>query len=180
MAEDETTETAEEEKSIWEVLGVEEPEDEEQDYSEVEADAEADAEKEDKVAKKLNNRIDNLEKKFRQGKLQEAKNKFLEVADPLEADLFRAIVGDVKDPETLDHAITLVKQRSAEMKATMEKAEAEAREQVAKSWGVANPGRAPQPSDDEQKKMEEAIAAGDTKAGFAAIMGDDDFLRGRI
>ena len=179
MAEDVATpQVEEEEKSIWEVLGVDEPEDEPQDYSGVEDDAEADAEKEDKVAKKLNNRIDNLEKKFRQGKLQEAKAKFLEVADPLEADLFRAIVGDVKDPETLDHAITLVKERAAKMKETMEQAEADAREQVAKSWGVANPGRAPQPTDDDQKKQAEAIAAGDTKAGFAAIMSDDSFLNG--
>jgi len=176
---DETVETTEEETtdSIWKKLGITDPEDS---YAEEEEVAEAEAEKEDKAARKLDKRVDDLERKFRQDKLQEAKTKFLEIADPLEAELFKVLAGDTKDPESLDHAITLVKDRAAKMKETMEKAEAEGREQVAKSWGVANPGRAPQPSDDEQKKQAEAIAAGDTKAAFSALMGDDDFLRGRI
>jgi hypothetical protein len=66
------------------------------------------------------------------------------------------------------------------MKETIEKAEAEARAQVQKAWGTANPGQMAQPTDDEQKAQAEAIAKGDTKAGFAAIMGDDPFLQGRV
>ena len=174
----ETTEEAEETTdSIWAKLGITDPDD---DHDAESDEAEASAEKEDKLDRKLSSRVDDLEKKFRQGKLQEAKTKFLADADPLEADLFKAIVGDVKDPETLDHGITLVRERSAAMKATMEKAEEEAREQVAKSWGVANPGRTPQPTDDEKKKLEEAIAKGDTRAGLAAIMSDDPFIGGAL
>jgi hypothetical protein len=178
MAEDvETTEVEESSDSIWAKLGITDPD--EQFEAEGE-EAEAEAEKEDKVAKKLNSRVDDLEKKFRMGKLQEAKDKFLSTCDPLEADLFKTVGSDAKDPESLDHAITLVKEKAAQMKETMEKAEAEARDQVAKSWGVANPGQMAQPTDDEQKAQAEAIAKGDTKAGFSAIMGDDPFLQGRI
>jgi hypothetical protein len=178
MAEDiETTEGEETSDSIWAKLGITDPD--EQFEAEGE-EAEAEAEKEDKVAKKLTSRVDDLEKKFRMGKLQEAKDKFRETADPLEADLFKAIVSDAKDPESLDHAITLVKEKAAQMKETMEKAEAEAREQVAKSWGVANPGQMAQPTDDEQKAQAEAIAKGDTRAGFAALMEDESILQGRI
>jgi hypothetical protein len=178
MAEDvETTEVEEGSESIWSKLGITDPDTE---FEDEEVEAEAEAEKEDKVAKKLNSRVDDLEKKFRMGKLQEAKDKFLSTCDPLEADLFKTVGSDAKDPESLDHAITLVKEKAAQMKETMEKAEAEARDQVAKSWGVANPGQMAQPTDDEQKAQAEAIAKGDTKAGFSAIMGDDPFLQGRI
>ena len=178
MAEDvETTESEESTDSIWQKLGITDPDEQHEDEAEF---AEADAEKEDKLSRKLSTRVDDLEKKFRQGKLQEAKDKFLDSADPLEADLFKAIVGDVKDPETLDHAITLVRERSAQMKETMEKAESEAREQVQKSWGVANPGQMAQPTDDEKKKIEDAIAKGDTRAGLAAIMSDDPFINGQL
>jgi predicted nucleic acid-binding Zn-ribbon protein len=178
MAEDvETTETEEESESIWAKLGITDPDEQ---YEDETVAAEADAEKEDKAARKLDKRVDDLEQKFRQNKLQEAKDKFLDSADPLEADLFKAIAGDTKDPEALDHAITLVKDRAAKMKATMEEAEAQARDQVAKSWGVANPGRTPQPTDDEKKKLEEAIAKGDTVAGLHAIMDDDPFMSGAL
>jgi hypothetical protein len=168
MDEVESTEVEESSESIWAKLGITDPDTEFEAEEEV---AEAEAEKEDKVAKKLANRVDDLERKFRQGKLQEAKDKFLETADPLEADLFKAVGSDAKDPEALDHAITLVKEKAAQMKETIEKAEAE---------GTANPGQMAQPTDDEQKAQAEAIAKGDTKAGFAAIMGDDPFLQGRV
>jgi len=177
MAEDETTETEEETQSIWEKLGITDPDDQ---YEEETVTAEASAEKEDKAARKLDKRVDDLEQKFRQNKLQEAKDKFLASADPLEADLFKAIAGDTKDPEALDHAITLVKDRAAKMKATMEEAEAESREQHAKAWGVVNPGHVVQPTDDEKKKLEDAIAKGDTRAGLAAIMSDDPFMGGAL
>lgn len=176
MADDVET-TEEESASIWEKLGITDPDEQ---FEEETVTAEAEAEKEDKAARKLDKRVDDLEQKFRQNKLQEAKDKFLENADPLEADLFKAIAGDTKDPEALDHAITLVKDRAAKMKVTMEEAEAQAREQVSKSWGVANPGQTPQPTDDEKKKLEEAIAKGDTRAGLAAIMSDDSFISGAL
>lgn len=171
----ESEEVDEQTQSIWEKLGINDPDEEFEDETVV---AEAEAEKEDKAARKLDKRVEDLEKKFRQDKLQEAKDKFLENADPLEADLFKAIAGDVKDPEALDHVISLVKDRSAKMKETIEKTEAESKEQITRVWGAANPGQTPQPTDDEKKKLEEAIAKGDTRAGLAAIMSDDPFLSG--
>lgn len=176
MADEEIVETTDTD-SIWEKLGVKDPDEE---YAEEEEVAEVEAEKEDKLAKKLSSRVDNLEKKFRQDRLAQAKDKFLEIADPLEKDLFKAISGDVKDPEALDHAIELVKARAAEMKKTVEDAEAAAKAQVERAWGVVNPGQAAKPSEDEEKKMAERIAAGDTKAAFQALVGDDPMLQGRI
>jgi hypothetical protein len=177
MAEDEATQAEETTDSIWAKLGITDPDEQ---YADQAEDAEVDAEKEDKMLKKVSARVDDLEKKFRQDKLQEAKAKWMEAADPLERDLFNAIAGDTKDPEALDHAITLVKEKAAEMKAKLEQAEAEAREQVQRSWGVANPGAVAQPTDDEQKNIDEAIRAGDTKAGLRAIIGNDPFLEGII
>jgi hypothetical protein len=178
MAEDvETTEVEEGSESIWSKLGITDPDTE---FEDEEVAAEAEAEKEDKAARKLDKRVDDLEKKFRQDKLQEAKDKFLETCDPLEADLFKVIAADAKDPEAIFHAITLVQDRAAKVKETVEAAEADATEQLRRSYGVANPGQMAQPTDDEQKAQAEAIAKGDTKAGFSAIMGDDPFLQGRI
>jgi hypothetical protein len=177
MAEEVAEQSEETTDSIWAKLGITDPDEQ---YAEEETEAEAEAEKEDKLAKKLTSRIDNLEKKFRQDRLQQAQAKFLEGCDPLERDLFKTIAGDVKDPETLDHAITLVKARSDEMRKRIEDAEKEARDQVQRSWGVANPGRAAQPSEDEAKRQSEAIAGGDTRAGFAAIMDGDSIMAGRF
>jgi hypothetical protein len=177
MEDEETREETTDTDSIWAKLGITDPDEE---FEEEEAVAEVEAEKEDKLAKKLSSRVDNLEKKFRQDRLAQAKDKFLETADPLERDLFKAISGDVKDPEALDHAIGLVKERATQMKATIEETEKAARAQVERSWGVANPGQAAQPSEDEQKKQAEAIAKGDTTAAFRALMGDDPMLQGRI
>jgi hypothetical protein len=58
--------------------------------------------------------------------------------------------------------------------------EAQARSQVERSWGVANPGQAPQPTEDEAKKREEAIAKGDTVVGLHALMDDDPMMQGRL
>ena len=175
MADEETSALEQEDRSIWETIGMDPPEEDEFETETVEAEAEA--EDDDKLAKKLSNRVDNLEKKFRQERLQQIKEKYLENAEPLERDLFKAIAGDVKDPETLDHAITLVRERAEQMKKTQEQYEAEARKQVEKSWGVANPGQTPAPSEDEEKSQQEAIANGDSKAAFAALMSDEEFLR---
>lgn len=174
---EQVTEDTTESDSIWKKLGISDPEEE---FEAEEDEQEVKAAKEDKAAKKLDKRVEDLEKKFRQDKLQEAKDKFLAVADPLEADLFKVIAGDAKDPEALDHSITLVKEKAAEMKKTMEEAEDQARKQAEKAWGVVNPGRTAQPTDDEAKKREEAIAKGDTVAGLAAIMEDDSFISGAL
>lgn len=173
---DETTSEEQSVQSIWEKLGITDPDEE---YVAEEASAEGEADKEDKLLKKLASRQDNLEAKFRNGKLQEAKDKYLASADPLEADLFKTIAGDCKDPEQLDHAIELVKARSAEMKENMAKAEEEARKQVERVWGVSNPGMPAQPaSDDEKARIAKALEAGDTKVGFQELIGDDPFLAG--
>jgi cysteinyl-tRNA synthetase len=173
MADEETRDETVDTDTIWQRLGVTDPDEE---FVEEEEAAEEEAVKEDKLDKKLSSRVDNLEKKFRQERLAQAKEKFLESADPLEKDLFKAISGDVKDPEALDHAIELVKARAEKMKET----EAAAKEQLERSWGVANPGHAAKPSEDEEKRLAERIASGDTKAGFAALIGDDPMLQGRI
>jgi hypothetical protein len=165
--------------SIWAKLGITDPEEE---YVAEEATAEADAEKEDKILKKLSARVDNLDKKYLEDKLQQDKDRFLSdpETDELERELFKGVIGLARDPETLAHAIELTKKLAAEERDKMAKYEEEARAQVERSWGVTNPGRALQPTDDEAKAQRDAIAQGDTKAGFAALISDDSFLQGRV
>lgn len=176
------TEEAEEEKSIWEILGVEDPDAEEPHAAEEEI-AEAEAEKEDKLAKKVAARVDNLEKKFKSNVLRERTEKFLASSDELERDLFKAIAGDVKDPETLDRAIGLVHERATKMKEEVAKYEAEMREKAEEAaknaWGVAPVGVAARTRDDEDS-LKKRIESGDTVAGLAALMEDDSFIGGRL
>jgi len=165
--------------SIWAKLGITDPDDE---VSQEEEQAEVEAEKEDKMLKKISAKVDDLDKKFREEKLQQEKARFLDDAsiDELEKDLFRGVEGMVRDPESLARAIELSKKLADKQRAKMEEYEAGAKAQVEKSWGVVNPGRMAQPTDDEAKKISDAIAAGDTVAGLHAIMGDDPMLEGRI
>ena len=176
MADEEIQEGQEQEpKSIWDRLGLTDPEDE---YASEEEKADEEIEKEDKLAKKLASRVDDLERKFQQERLAKLKEKFMEQADPLERDLFKTMASECKTPEQVEHAIELARSKAGEMKAKMEEAEAEARKQIERAYGVANPGMpAAPPSDDEEKRMREAIERGDTRIGLKALLADDPFLK---
>lgn len=175
-------EPQEEEQSIWELLGIEG----EEPYSEAEDEADAEAEKEDKLTKKLASRVDNLEKKFRSDALQRRTQKFIETSDDLERDLFKAIAGDVlrlKDPETLDRAIGLVRDRAAKLREESEKYEEQLKQQAAENarmaWGASPIGSQVVKSENAKKEREEAISMGDSVAAFQAIMEDDPVLGAR-
>ena len=179
MADDVETPEVEEtddDKSIWEILGVSDPDEEEPFQAEAEAE-EVKAVEEDKLAKKLAGRVDNLEKKFKQNVLKERTEKFLSGADDLETDLFKAIAGDVKDPETLDRATKLVKERAANLRSQAAKYEeemkAKAEESAQRAWGAAPVGVAAARTESSEEEQQKRIAAGDTAAGLAALLGGD-------
>jgi len=182
MADEDETQVEEADETIDDLWARVNASEEEPVYEAEAEEAAVEAEKEDKMLKKISAKVDDLDKKFREEKLQQEKARFLDDAsiDELEKDLFRGVEGMVRDPESLARAIELSKKLADKQRAKMEEYEAGAKAQVEKSWGVVNPGRMAQPTDDEAKKISDAIAAGDTVAGLHAIMGDDPMLEGRI
>lgn len=153
------------EETIWERLGIPAP-DESEPYEELAEEAEAEAEEEDKLARKISSKVDDLQKKFDRQMLEQRRDKFLEKADPVERDLFKAIAGDVKDPASLDHAIELVAAKAKAMKEQMERYEEQMKAEAAKAWGVT-PGKASGGIEqDELDKIEARAKAGDTSAMF--------------
>jgi hypothetical protein len=173
----ETTEEETTTDNIWAKLGITDPD---ETFEAEGEEAEAEAEKEDKTLRNVMPRVEALEKKMMEDHLQKAKDQYAKQADPIEAKIFAGVAGKVKTPEDLKHTIEVVHEQAEALKERIASVEAESRETVQKSWGVANPGQMAQPTDDEKKKLEEAIALGDTKAGFGAIMEDDPFLTGSI
>ncbi len=181
---DEITPPVDEEQSIWEVLGIEEPADDEEDesYQEEEEEAAVEAEREDKLSKKLTARVDNLQKKFDTTMVQNAKDKFLANSSPLEKDLFKTVSADIKDMETLARMAQMVKDKAKSMGAEMERYEQEAKLDAAAkarvAWGVTgNPVGVIAPAvSDEEKALAERIAKGDSGAAMRALFGDDPKL----
>jgi len=172
------------EESIWDVLGIAEPEDDGEEYEAEEEDAEVVAEKEDKLAKKLSARVDNLQKKFDTTMVQSAKEKFLASANELEKDLFKTVSADIKDMESLARMATMVREKSKIMQKEIEKYDQEAKVDAAAkarvAWGVSGSPVgvvAPAPSD-EEKELAERIAKGDSKAALKSMFGDDSILGG--
>lgn len=183
---DESTQPVEEteEESIWSVLGIEEPEDDGNEFEAEEEEAEEVAVKEDKLAKKLTARVDNLQKKFDSTTLQNAKDKFLASADELEKDLFKTVSSDIKGMGDLARMATMVREKSKVMRAQMEQYEQEAKLDAAAkarvAWGVSGSPVgtvAPAPTD-EEKIIAERIAKGDTQAALAALMHGDSIGEG--
>lgn len=179
MSEDAVAEVEEKEESIWDVLGIDEPEDDGGDYEVEEEVAEVEAEREDKLTRKLTARVDNLQKKFNSTTLQNAKDKFLTSANELEKDLFKTVSADIKDMESLARMATMVRDKSKVMQGEIEKYEQEAKLDAAAkarvAWGVSGSPVgtvAPAPTD-EEKIIAERIAKGDTQAALAALMHGD-------
>jgi len=179
MSEEATQPVEETEESIWDVLGIAEPEDDGEEYEAEEEEADEVAEKEDKLAKKLSARVDNLQKKFDTTMVQGAKEKFLASANELEKDLFKTVSADIKDMESLARMATMVREKSKIMQKEIEKYDAEAKLDAAAkarvAWGVSGSPVgvvAPAPTD-EEKVIAEKIAKGDTQAALAALMAGD-------
>jgi len=185
MTEEAAQPEEEQEESIWSVLGIEEPEDDAEEYEAEEEEAEVVAEKEDKLAKKLSARVDNLQKKFDTTMVQNAKEKFLSGANELEKDLFKTVSADIKDMESLARMAGMVREKSKVMQKEMEKYEQEAKVDAAAkarvAWGVSGSPVgvvAPAPTD-EEKIIADKIAKGDSRAALAALM-DGDRLGGPL
>jgi len=184
MSDEVVEEVAEQEESIWDVLGIAEPEDDSEEFEAEEEEAEVEAVKEDKLTRKLTARVDNLQKKFNSTTLQSAKDKFLAGSNELERDLFKTVAADIKDMESLARMATMVREKSKVMQKEIEKYDAEAKLDAAAkarvAWGVSGSPVgvvAPAPSD-EEKELAERIAKGDSKAALKSMFGDDSILGG--
>lgn len=174
----------EQEESIWKVLGIEEPEDDGEEYEAEEEEAEEVAEKEDKLARKLTARVDNLQKKFDTTTLQNAKEKFIASSNELEKDLFKTVSADIKDMESLARVAGMVRDKSKVMQSEIEKYQQEANLDAAAkarvAWGVSGSPVgtvAPVPTD-EEKELADRVAKGDSKAALRSMFGSDSILGG--
>lgn len=180
MADEVNTPVEEEEEDIFKMLGLDS--DDEDEYSDLEADADEALAKEDKMMKKLSAKVDGMQKKFEETMIRERISHFDKEADDIERGLFKAVISDVKDVETLDKAIGLVKERAAKMKEEAEKyreqLEQQAQQQVAKAWGTSPVGTPTPRTKDYESELMKRVAAGDERAAFEAVIGDDiPFIR---
>lgn len=160
----ETTEDEDTSQSLWEMLKIDDPG--EEPYEELQEEQDKQVAADDKVAKKLAAKMDKMESKFQQTMMQERIKAFQKDASEVAQGLFKTVAGDVKDLETLDKAIELVRQREAKLVEETEKYKAKLEEdaarRVASAWGTSPTG-APRQRDDEEERMKK-IAAGDTHA----------------
>jgi len=179
MAEDiDVNEDAEQEdkgQSIWDMLDLDDPGDEP--FAGEQEDQDEQDEKEDKLARKLSAKMDNMSKKFEQTMLRERAKQFTDAATDLEKDLFKTIAADVKNLADFDRATTLVHERSIKMQAEADKyreqMEQQAAQQAARAWGSGPVGTPVKRTPDYEEKQMEKIAAGDVKALFESLVGDD-------
>lgn len=164
---------AEDTRSVWEKLGLPNPDEEEneeetgEEYEDLEEEAEEEAAENDKISRKLSASVENLEKKFDNLTLEQRKKDFREAADPIELELFNAVAADVKDVATLDNTMKVVLKRAEEMRQKVAELEEQAREQVSKAWGV-KPGKAShsEPDPDEIENLRARARLGDQKAAY--------------
>jgi hypothetical protein len=183
MAEETNTEVEEqeEEKSIWELLNLEEPEEEYEDEQEEQDEKIA---QESKLEKKLSAKMDNMQKKFENTMLRERISKFQDTADDLEKDLFKTIASDVKNLEDFDKAQHLVHERALMLQKEADKYRAQMEEQAANqaanAWGTGPVGTPQKREKNDSEEMAKKIAAGDTHAAFAALMSDDSLMTGKF
>lgn len=150
--------------SLWDMLKIDDPGAEP--YEELQDEQDQQAAEEDKVAKKLSAKMDKMESKFQQTMMQERVKAFQKDSSDVARGLFKTVASEVKDLETLDKAIELVREREAKLLEETEKykakLEAEAAQRVASAWGTSPTG-APRQKDDEEERMKK-IATGDTHA----------------
>lgn len=175
MEEELTPEVADEDKSIWELLELEEPAEEEGEAEQEEQDAEI--AKVDKIEKKLSAKMGDMQKKFDNTIMKERVGNFQDSATPLEKDLFKTIAADVKRPEDLDRAITLVRTQAATLQEQTDKYKTQmekvAEEQAARAWGTGPVGVPSKKSPDYEDVMLKKIESGDMGALLESLLEDN-------
>lgn len=169
----------EDDVDLFDILKLARP-DSEDDAGAYEAEEEEEDEKlakESKMERKLSAKMDDMQKKLESSLVRERVNKFQESADDLQKDLFKTIAADVKDMESLDEALKLVNSRSKKMMEDAEKyrvqLEKQAEEQVATAWGTGPMGTPTPHTADYEEELMKRVRAGDDKAAFELIIGDD-------
>lgn len=179
MAEDTITPEeipAEEEKSIWELMELDEPAGDEP-YADEQDDADEEIAKQDKMDRKLSAKMEDMQQKLENTIIRDRIGKFQETADDLHKDLFRAVASDVKDVESFDKAMKMVNDRAEKMKAAEEKYKQEmekrAQEQAATAWGTGPMGTPTPHTADYEEELYKRVREGDEKAAFELIIGDD-------
>ena len=109
-------ELEEKEPTIWEKLGMKNPDEEDEEYEELEEEADEKSVKDNKLQRKLAAQVDDLQKKFEQETLERRKEKFLKEADPVAAEMFRSVQADVKSMDEFDQTATFVITQAETMK----------------------------------------------------------------
>jgi DNA repair exonuclease SbcCD ATPase subunit len=173
MSDEETIEQEAPEPTIWELLEMDPP-DEEDKYEHLEEEQDEDAGKASKMEKKLSAKMDDMQKKFEQTIMRERITKFEESSDELSKDLFKTIAAEVKDVESLDKAMSLVNERAKKLREEEEKyktqLEAQVQAQVAQAWGTGPMGTPTPRTKDQEEETLKKIATGDTHALFEDLM----------
>jgi len=130
----------------------------------------------DKLSKKFDAKLSAFEKKFEKGMLTGALDKFMGSADEIEKGIMREFASDVKSLADFERAERLVKSQAEKLRAKAVEYEAQAQEdaraKAATAWGVTPQDHMAPPPDQEEELMKR-IRLGDTKAAFAAIIGND-------
>ena len=169
--EDDIQQEAEEEKSIWEILEMDDPN---ESYEELQDDEDEELAKVSKMEKKLSAKGDEMVRKLERTILRERIVSFEKGADDMQKDLFKAIAGEVKDVESFDKAMKLVNERSQKLKDEEERykkqLEEQAAQQVARAWGTGPQGTPTPRTKDEEEAVLKKIAEGDTHALFEDLM----------
>lgn len=173
---------ADEDESVWDMLGLSDPDAEQNDeYEELQDEMDEDISKEEKFSKKISAKFDDMQKKFDNTMLKMNTQKFLESASEMEVDLFKTVAGDVKDPETLDHVIKMVREKAKGLEEATKKYEEElakqAESRVQTAWGLPI-GVAKTSETGEEDDTMERVARGDSKAALHALFHDDPKLGG--
>jgi hypothetical protein len=175
MAEDVETTSTDADTSIWDLLEMDDPNQQsEEPYEAEEEEADVETAKIDKMDRKLSAKMDDMQKKFERTIIRDRVSKFEETADDLQKDLFKTIASEVKDVESLDKAMGLVSKRYQEMKKEedeyKQRMSQKYEEEAAKNWGMGPMGTPTPRTKDEEEKVLEKIATGDTHALFENLM----------
>jgi hypothetical protein len=175
----EGNEIEEQPQSLWELMEMDEPEDEP--YSEEQDDADEQIAKDDKLDKKLSAKFDAREKKFETIMLKDQVGKYQAQASELEQSLFKAVASDVKTLADFDKTVKAVAIRAQKMEAAAAayqvQMEAQAAQQVANAWG-SGPLGTPQPkTQDYEADLMKKIEGGDIKALYADLVSDAPWMK---
>jgi DNA repair exonuclease SbcCD ATPase subunit len=135
---------------------------------------------EDKITRKLEKKLEQLDHKFETNALRSAIETYETKADDIEKALFEDVKADLKSIEDFEKTRKFITDRAQKLREReaelAEAAQAKAEEQAARAWGTGPLGATPPPPSDEEKELMDRIKQGDTAAAFAAIVGDDQPL----